>query len=478
MNFKLLSGILVLAALFVLSSHQAGAVINSLNFEPLDGQTYFGFTTRSWDSTDPAYGDTRSFVERYQDSIQVELGGKAPSLFGIPSIWQNADGSMVPFSSSLNQINQYTNLYPNSVPVITWNLQTGWDVSSSDYSGLTTKSLLDGSYDAYITQYALAVKAYNKPVFIRPICGEVNGSWWHNCSPLANPTLTKTDFIYAWQRVVDIFRAQGVTNVAWVWNMNTFPTTSVSWVDADIASYYPGDTYVDWVGADHYDFGSVTYLDPHYNFAVVHNKPFFLAEWGVKHSGSTLSALQQQQWIQDMFNYIASHPKIKASLYFNYNMNGPANEDPAHLTDHIWLYNNTVNYHPSTNNNDHRLVGENGANFRNTFATNIAQSRYISTVLVTVPDITLPLVSITSPLNNSLVSKNSTVTIQATSSDASGISKVEFLVNGVLKCTDTSVPYSCPWLVPNGKNIQYTLQAMAYDTAGNSASSTVKVTSK
>ncbi len=93
-------------------------------------------------------------------------------------------------------------------------------------------------------------------------------------------------------------------------------------------------------------------------------------------------------------------------------------------------------------------------------------------------DIIAPTVSITSPLNNALVSRNTTVTIQANATDTNGISKVEFLVNGVVKCTDTASPYTCAWLVPSSKGVVYTLNTKAYDMVGNTASSTVKVTSK
>lgn len=94
-------------------------------------------------------------------------------------------------------------------------------------------------------------------------------------------------------------------------------------------------------------------------------------------------------------------------------------------------------------------------------------------------DITPPTVSITSPANNSMVSRNSTVTIQASAADPSGISKVEFYANGVLKCTDTSTPYSCAWIVPPQKGVKYTTQAKGFDTNGNSStSSSITVTSK
>lgn len=108
-------------------------------------------------------------------------------------------------------------------------------------------------------------------------------------------------------------------------------------------------------------------------------------------------------------------------------------------------------------------------------ANNIGTS---STINVTVKDITAPSVSITSPANNALVPRNSNITISASASDASSITKVEFYVNGTLKCTDTTSPYSCSWKVPTQKNKTYTLLAKAYDTVGNSASSSVIVTSK
>lgn len=101
-----------------------------------------------------------------------------------------------------------------------------------------------------------------------------------------------------------------------------------------------------------------------------------------------------------------------------------------------------------------------------------------SAVTVTVLDVTSPNVSIINPVNGSTVPKNSTVTITANASDVSGINKVEFYVNGVLKCTDTTFSYSCNWKVPPRKNVPYTVQAKAFDVAGNTNTSTVIVTSK
>lgn len=100
-----------------------------------------------------------------------------------------------------------------------------------------------------------------------------------------------------------------------------------------------------------------------------------------------------------------------------------------------------------------------------------------SVVSVTVLDITAPSVNITNPLNGAIVPRNTIVTITANSSDVSGIQKVEFRVNNVLKCTDTTAPYSCNWNVPPQKNKPYAIQAKAFDNVPLTATHTINVTS-
>src|SRR5438093_1409419 len=80
------------------------------------------------------------------------------------------------------------------------------------------------------------------PLFMSPVCAEFNGNWWRSCSPGADVTLKPSDFVGAWRRVVDIFRAEGATNVAWVWNPIEAPAVQ------DYTPFYPGDDYVDWAG--------------------------------------------------------------------------------------------------------------------------------------------------------------------------------------------------------------------------------------
>ena len=94
-------------------------------------------------------------------------------------------------------------------------------------------------------------------------------------------------------------------------------------------------------------------------------------------------------------------------------------------------------------------------------------------------DATPPTVSMTAPVNNTSVTKKSTVTLSATASDNVGVTTVAFFVNGTLTCSDTTPPYTCAWKVPAAPNRTYQLQAKAYDAQANiGTSSTMTVVSR
>ena len=89
-----------------------------------------------------------------------------------------------------------------------------------------------------------------------------------------------------------------------------------------------------------------------------------------------------------------------------------------------------------------------------------------------------PTVAITNPANGAIVARKTNVTITATASDNVGVTRVDFLVNGALQCSDTTAPYSCVWRVPGAANKTHQLQARAFDAAGNSATATIQVTAR
>ncbi|MGH9424471.1 MAG: Ig-like domain-containing protein, partial [Thermoanaerobaculia bacterium] len=84
-------------------------------------------------------------------------------------------------------------------------------------------------------------------------------------------------------------------------------------------------------------------------------------------------------------------------------------------------------------------------------------------------DTQAPAVSITAPLNGATVV--GTVSVNATASDNVGVTKVEFYLDGALKSTDTTSPYSWSWYTTTASNGTHSLTAKAYDAALNAGTS-------
>ena len=347
-------------------------------YEPPDGSAYFGFAFRLWEG-DERFGDTRPFAARICDAVDVELAGKTPTTLWVwTATWLDpGTGAPEPFSAAMPDIDAiHTALGPSVVPFLTWTLPSEENATSAP---ATTKDVASGAYDGYIRQYARDVKRYGQPLLITPVCFEMNGNWWPSCSPKANPDLTPADLVNAWRRVVDIFRQQGVTNVAWVWAPATPLPDGVDWGwDSDWQAYYPGDAYVDWIGSSLFEWGEPSWIDPLYAFGVAHHKPYILAQFGVRGPYTDWPHAQHVAWLTTMLDYIESHPEIKAIIYWNYR--GYEDPDWADASTHAYLYNGQVNYRPNASDDDCRLLAG-GPDMRSLFASYIANPRYISTVV-------------------------------------------------------------------------------------------------
>ncbi|WP_395408085.1 S8 family serine peptidase [Pseudoduganella sp. UC29_106] len=85
-------------------------------------------------------------------------------------------------------------------------------------------------------------------------------------------------------------------------------------------------------------------------------------------------------------------------------------------------------------------------------------------------DTTAPTVAIASPAASSTVSGTATVNVNA--ADNVGVARVELKVNSTVVATDTAAPYSFSWDTKGVANGLVSLTAVAYDAAGNVASST------
>jgi hypothetical protein len=88
-----------------------------------------------------------------------------------------------------------------------------------------------------------------------------------------------------------------------------------------------------------------------------------------------------------------------------------------------------------------------------------------------IPEDAPPTVSWVSPAPGKAISSTAATDLQVNAADDKGVSKVEFYVGQRLVCTDTVAPYTCAY-TPQGADFgRNTLVAIAYDTAGQTASS-------
>jgi hypothetical protein len=209
-------------------------------------------------------------------------------------------GGYVNLGGQLSTILGHVQGYRGTAPMVSWEL---------DF----TKDLRDGSMDSYLRRQADEVIAYGKPVFLRPDW-EMDGSWYPNWSP---PDVSPSRYITDWRYVVGYFRAAGVTNAAFVWCPNVGEPAGKAASD-----WYPGDSYVDWIGSDAYprqgastnSFTETDGLNQLAEFAQAHDRPMMLAEWGVS------SPDPDSAWLFDLvFQWAAQYPKtVKALVYFDY----------------------------------------------------------------------------------------------------------------------------------------------------------------
>jgi mannan endo-1,4-beta-mannosidase len=73
----------------------------------------------------------------------------------------------------------------------------------------------------------------------------MNAPWY----PWGYKRLPPKTFIAAWRHIVTLFRRQGAENVTWLWTINQDRSGT-----GPVAAWWPGSSYVTWVGIDGYYF--------------------------------------------------------------------------------------------------------------------------------------------------------------------------------------------------------------------------------
>lgn len=165
-----------------------------------------------------------------------------------------------------------------------------------------------GLLDANIRDLAARLKGLQVPIFLR-VGYEFQGY---------QPEPYKASY----KRIVDVMRQEGVTNVAYVWHSLQTPSAGVA-PGTPLASYYPGDAYVDWVGVSMFgDFSAGIPAGPHEvaDFADAHGKPLMIAEATPKGRSFDTGDTPWATWFVPVFDFIEQRG-VKAFSFINMDWN-------------------------------------------------------------------------------------------------------------------------------------------------------------
>jgi hypothetical protein len=186
-------------------------------------------------------------------------------------------------------------------PMITW-------------GATDTRRIVSGLEDGWIRQQAIRIRDLGDRVFLRYF-HEPEGDY------RAAIVSSAADYIAAWKRARQIFADVGATNVVWV-----FCTTAFAFrvsTTRDPRSFYPGDAFVDWIGADGYNFAPVkpgakwnsftTVFSRWYAWAAQRPKPLMAAEYGVLEDPSVPG--RKAAWYDDMRSVVkTTFPLLQAVI--------------------------------------------------------------------------------------------------------------------------------------------------------------------
>jgi hypothetical protein len=184
-----------------------------------------------------------------------------------------------------------------AVPMISWR-------------GTKYSDILSGKSDALIAQAARQLAAGKRPTMLR-WAWEMNGSWYawggsRNAEQSAG-------FVKCWQRVHRIFGDEGASNISWVWSPNWASSSPETW--NQIADYYPGDKYVDWVGMSGYNLRRETPAKLYDTIYTMYSarKPIMISEVGsVDRGGRT-----KGDWITTFADWVDQRPGVGAVTWFD-----------------------------------------------------------------------------------------------------------------------------------------------------------------
>jgi hypothetical protein len=277
-------------------------VTNCLPSPTLMPSVYFGVHVPGW-------LDDLDALTTFENDAQKKV-----SIVMLYQGWGLTDGTQNFQTSWMDNIRSH-----GSIPMVTWEPWLYTDPNEENQPDYQLIDIISGTFDSYVTTWADDSKAWGHPYFLR-FAAEMNGNWfpWSEQVNGNQPG----EYVQAWQHVHDIFTTQGVTNVTWVWSPNVEYDGSTP-----LEGLYPGDSYVDWLGMDGYNWGTVpptttwqtfsqVFTQTYTTITALSPKPLMVAEIASAEQGGS-----KADWITDAYStqIPCNFKKIKAVIWFNEN---------------------------------------------------------------------------------------------------------------------------------------------------------------
>jgi hypothetical protein len=184
-----------------------------------------------------------------------------------------------------------------AIPMVSWRC------------GEANDRIAAGAADATIFAFANQLRDYGRPVLLRWFW-EMNLLNAGQCLGGGTVDQQAANYRAAFQRIAAIFDMVGATNVAFIWA----PSTAT--IAGPMEPFYPGDEYVDWIGADGYSRRQLgltafsTQFEHWYGLFAGKGKPMIVAETG--------ATIDQVDFLRGMAEVVPrDFPQIKAVVYFD-----------------------------------------------------------------------------------------------------------------------------------------------------------------
>lgn len=208
-----------------------------------------------------------------------------------------------------------------------------------DFNQNIVYELLDGKHDEELNKIFLQLKNMNQPILFR-LNNEMNGDWCqYNALYFCKDTYLYTEL---WKYIFNIAQEHSIDNMIWVWNPNWGDFPGFKW--NHYLNYFPGEEYVDIIGATGYNTGDYyegeiwrefdeIYEPMMKEYNSIFEYPFMITEFSCSDYGGN-----KDLWIKDMFENIKKY-NFKIAIWFNgIDYDGNGNPARIYTMDHETKY--------------------------------------------------------------------------------------------------------------------------------------------